>query len=72
MERGCLCTCLCVHTDQPSQAWTHTRQLGERLRARLQTQHHAFPHCTSQEFTVGKSLCFPPLCLAQRPADCVM
>lgn len=71
-QAACARACVCAHTDQPSQAWNHTRQLGERLRARLQTQHHAFPHCTSQELTVGKSLRFPPLCLAQRPADCVM
>lgn len=71
-QAACARACVCAHTDQPSQAWNHTRQLGERLRARLQTQHHAFPHCTSQELTVGKSLRFPPLCLAQRPADCVL
>lgn len=61
VEVACTCACVCVCTliSAPGLS-THTSQLGERLRAQLRTRCYVLPHCTSQEFVVGKGLATPP------------
>lgn len=50
---------MCVSVCAPGLG-THTSQLGERLRAQLQTQRYLFPHRTNWDFGVGKGLAALP------------